>query len=111
MTQPKTMIEGTSVRLSGRDLMIPPLTLGQVKRLTPLIEKIAVQGENLGGPEALDACVEVIHAAIKRNYPDMTKDEVEDLVDLRNVHEAISAVMGQSGLTPSGEARGEATSP
>jgi hypothetical protein len=109
MTQP-TLIDGVSVRMGGRDFTIPPLTLGMVKRLAPQLEKMGgADPASISGPEAADACVTVIHAALKRNYPELTQDEVEELLDLGNMQKVTHAVMGISGLIPSGEAQGEAT--
>ena len=56
----------------------------------------------------MDCIVDVVHAAVIRNYPALTKEEVEDLIDLGNAAVIIKAVMGQSGLVRKDGAPGEA---
>ncbi|ENT1749659.1 hypothetical protein CAA71_002200, partial [Neisseria gonorrhoeae] len=37
-------------------------------------------------------------AALKRNYPDLTREEAADLIDIGNMNEVFAAVMDVSGL-------------
>jgi hypothetical protein len=53
--------------------------------------------------EQIDTVVDTIHGAIARNYPDVTRDEIEEMVDLGNAGAIFQAIMGISGLR-----RGEA---
>lgn len=95
-------IEGAKVSMGGKDWVIPALSLGQVKRLQG---KLAALGKK-GGTELLQATddvVEVVHAALSRNYPNIKPEDVSDMLDLRNMGPAVQAVMGQSGLVEKGE--------
>ena len=55
-------------------------------------------------PEQMQGVCEIVHAALSRNYDDLTIEQVEDIIDLRNAGAVIQAVMGQSGLTQSKDA-------
>ncbi|HWK45129.1 MAG TPA: hypothetical protein VNT30_10425 [Stellaceae bacterium] len=107
MTQ---LIDGAILRMGGRDWTIPPLTFGQIKRLRPLLEAIPATASGVLTGDQLDAIVAIVHAALGRNYPDVTFDQVgDDLLDLGNMAAVVNAVMTGSGLvssgvTPSGEA-------
>lgn len=97
------MIPGTKIQMGGNDFLVPPLTLGQLRRLQPKIKLIgSLSGADVGDDQ-VDAIGEIVSAALSRNYPDMTPERVLDLLDLGNARDVISAVLGASGLKP-GEA-------
>lgn len=104
------LIPGTKVELCGEQHTVPPLTLGQVRRLSPTLAKVATfSAANATAipEEVLDAILDVAHAALSRNY-DCTKDDVADLVDVATAPTLILAVMGVSGLNKKDGASGEA---
>jgi hypothetical protein len=93
--------EGVTLKFGEDEFVIPPLNLGQVKRLLPTIEKMQNGTDTI---EKFNAVVAVAHAALSRNYPDLKLEQVEEMVDLGNLKKIIDAVMGLSGFLP-GEAR------
>ncbi len=88
------MIAGRTVKLGGVDYVVPPLTLGQLRRLEP---DIALLGQGTIATQA-PAIIRIVHAALSRNYPELTEDAVSELIDLGSMSETIDAVMGVSGL-------------
>jgi hypothetical protein len=94
------MIEGITIKLNGAEYVIPPLNLGQVKRLLPVLDAMQKTTEPM---EKFSSVVTVTHAALSRNYPEMKIEDVEELIDLGNIKMVLDAVMGVSGLL-----RGEA---
>ena len=48
--------------------------------------------------EEMDAVIDVVHAALTRNYPEFTRESVEEVLDLGNAGDVIKAIMGTSGL-------------
>lgn len=101
------MIKGTIVNLGGTDYEVPPLNLAALERFQDKLSRYT------GGidPESVKFVVEVAHAAIKRNYPEMTVDELKELIDLGNIREIFGAVMNISGLVARTDALGEAAAP
>ena len=97
------LIDGQTVTLRGQDFIIPPMTFGQLKRLAPQFATLQKGGELT--TDSMDAIIAVIHAAMQPNYPETTRETVEDLLDPTNITAAINAIMGASGLTKSGEAQ------
>jgi len=98
------VIPGILIAIGGRDWTVPPLTLGQLRQLMPKVRALTSIGVEMGEAE-IGTILEVIAAALKRNYPNTTEEELADLVDLGNAREILAAVLTGSGLRPSaGEA-------
>src|SRR6266699_3746809 len=89
------MIPGITISMGGSDYIVPPLTLGQLKRLTPTIARLSDKEDQ---SVVFDAVCEIVKEALSRNYPSISKEQVEDLLDLANCAEAVGAVLRGSGL-------------
>jgi hypothetical protein len=98
------LIDGAKIKMGGKDWVVPALSFKQLKRLLPRLNKIG--GGDLS-PDNMGDMAEVVHAALSRNYPELTLDEVEDMLDMRCAQFVFMAVIGQSGLEarPEGEAK------
>jgi hypothetical protein len=98
MAEPK--FEGEKVRVGDRDLIVPSLSVKQARRLWPEILELdkGITPANL--PEKFGQAIPIIHAAISRNYPDITADELEDQIDVKTLRKLLLIVSGQSGMTP-----------
>ena len=95
MTEPK--IDGEKLVLGGREFIVPPINLKRLKQLYPLIETLAQETDAL---KQMDGTSQILHAALTRNYPEITLDEVEEMVDLGNFASVLKAVLGGSGFVP-----------
>lgn len=109
------LLEGQKLNLGGRDFIVPPLNIKALRILGPRfnqLQKIADSGDlaEMFNGDNLDTLVDVVHAAIVRNYPDVTREEMEDLIDLANLQPLFMSICGQSGLQQKGP-RGEAKGP
>lgn len=106
----RKLIEGVEVEMGGETWVLPPLSLGRLRKLKHLFENFNSASHTQD--EMIDATVELVHAALIRNYPDMTKERVEDdLLDLGNFMVVLNKLCNISGLTPKGHDLGEAESP
>ena len=101
------MIPGVAVAMGGQDWIVPPLTLGQLRRLMPKVRQLTEIGATMGEAQ-INVLIDIVTAALQRNYPETTPDRVEDLLDLGNASAVLNAVLTGSGLKPSGAAMGEA---
>jgi hypothetical protein len=104
------MIPGVTVAMGGQDWMVAPLTLGQLRRLMPKVRQLTEIGASMGEAQ-IAVLIDIVTAALQRNYPEMTPDKVEDLLDLGNASVVLNAVLTGSGLKPGGTAMGEAAAP
>ena len=91
---------GVKIDMGGRDFTVPALRFGAVKQFSKdgtfaLIDTMKVAGLN---EENIDAAIRVIRAAMGLNYPELTEQDILDLVDLRTLPELLGAVTGQSRL-------------
>lgn len=94
----KPKFAGKPIVLGDTTLVVPPLALGAIKN--GLHDKILTL-TGLDGVQAildhLDDMLEVILSAIHRNYPDYTAEELAEVIDLGNVVDVLTTVLGQSG--------------
>jgi hypothetical protein len=101
------MIPGVTITMGGRDWVVPPLTLGQLRRLMPKVRRLTEIDASMGEVQ-IGVLVEIVTAALQRNYPDTTADVAENLLDLGNAGAVLNAVLTGSGLrlreNPLGEA-------
>jgi hypothetical protein len=105
------LLRGASIELGGTTYTVPPLNFRQLRDLEQ--DLLALGSVTAPGNLSISAVdvgriVKVVHAALSRNYPDITIEEVEELVDLGNAKSLMAAVAGVSGLeqevAPLGEA-------
>lgn len=96
-------IPGTEVEMGGRKFVVPPLNLDGIQEIEPYLDKIG--SKDLKVREQLANAIPIIWTALRRQYPEMTKEDVSALVDLGNFHYVLAAVVSVSGFkeAPSGE--------
>ena len=104
------MIPGVAVAMGGKDWIVPPLTLGQLRRLMPKVRQLTEIGASMGEAQ-INVLIDIVTVALQRNYPETTPDKVENLLDLGNASAVLNAVLTGSGLKPGGAAMGEAPAP
>ncbi|MFH1816650.1 MAG: hypothetical protein ABIK08_04090 [Pseudomonadota bacterium] len=88
-------VKGIPFPFSDCTLVIPPLSLGAMEQLQ---ERLTGMSDDMFDPENISTVIDTLHAALGRNYPDMTRDEVANLVDLENMQEAMTCAMDVAGL-------------
>lgn len=91
------LLPGVEIEMAGRTWTVPPLTLGQLRRLGSAVEIMRADREMLD-PEVIDAVVTVVTAALRRNYPDLDEEEVAEMLDIAAAPAVFVAVLTGSGL-------------
>ncbi len=104
------MLSGIVVKMGGREWTVPPLTLGQLRQLLPKVHQLSDASAEMDGTH-IAILIEIVTAALQRNYPDITSDFVESLVDLGNAGEVLNAVLRGSGLKQRAVSPGEEVAP
>lgn len=99
--------KGVNVELAGVVYVVPPLTLGMLERLQ---DDIAAMNGGADFNGQVGVIVKVGLAALQRNYPDMTREKLLDIVDVANMNELFEAVMDVSGLKRKAQEAGETES-
>lgn len=100
MTGRALLHKGQPFTLGGVDLIIPPLSLGALELYGEQLEQI----ETLPRLAQLRLITDVAHAALCRNYPEMTRAQVAELLDLSNANQVHAAVMAAAIPLPDPEA-------
>jgi len=94
--------EGVTVRIGNHDWVMPSLSVKQAKKFWPEILEMDNLDRNLKGGDipvkVFDAAIPIIHAALSRNYPSLTVEQVEDMVSLSQLKQLLLIVSGQSGF-------------
>ncbi len=90
-----TKVKGIPYDFGGLVLVIPPLSLGAMEQLQ---ERLTGMSDDMFDPGNISTVIDTLHAALGRNYPDMTREEVANLVDLENMQEAMTCAMDISGI-------------
>ena len=104
------MIPGVTITMGGRDWLVPPLTLGQLRRLMPRVRQLTEIDASMSEVQ-IGVLVEIVAAALQRNYPDATAEIVENLLDLGNAGAVLNAVLTGSGLRLREDRLGEVSAP
>ncbi len=91
------MYEGVTVTIGEVDYIVPPLNFRKLRALRPKLDLLKTLSADLSEGQ-IAVMVECVHAAMTRNYPDLTIAEVEELLDLGNMARIFKAVMNASGM-------------
>ena len=90
------MIEGVTIKMAGREWVVPPLTLAQYHRYIREVAKLRELDPAMAMTEAqIEVVVALVSAAMHRNYPDLTPEAVEDMLDFGNLSEVLLAIFSK----------------
>jgi hypothetical protein len=89
------MIPGIQIKFGDVAYVCPTLSLGALELYGEALQRL-LNGENVmtGSIVVIDAA----HAALKRNYPDITRDTVAEGVDLETITDVVTALLDFGGL-------------
>lgn len=87
-------VTGLPVVLDGQTFICPPLNFRSLQALQ--VRLSGFKGDL--SMESVEIVLDAAHAALARNYPDMTRDFLIDSLDVANMTEVMQAVMDVSGL-------------
>jgi hypothetical protein len=89
------MIPGTTIALGGQDWLVPPLSLALLQRFLPRVQELTGQVGAAMGPEQLAVLLEIVTAALQRNYPEITTELVANMLDLGNARTVLAATLAE----------------
>lgn len=96
-------IPGVAFNLGGHDFVLAPLGLGPLREYDERHKLLREKDPPAEVEEYFELNVEAIVRSLQRNYPEITREAINDLLDSVNVPEAMTALLHQSGvkrLTP-----------
>lgn len=102
MIHEKVVVEcpGTPFKLGKRMLILPPLSLLQLETFAqPLAEfKGISEGMSGGDIKQISMIIDIVQAALSRNYPEITREEVGADIDFASAIPSMNALVKVSGL-------------
>jgi hypothetical protein len=87
-------IKGIRLELSGDFYVIPPMPLGALEQMHDRLDAYTGGADK----QSVSTVIDCLYAALKRNYPEKTREDVADLVDVGNMQDVMMAVMDVSGM-------------
>jgi hypothetical protein len=97
MMHDATVKPGLEITMGGKDWVIPALTLKQVREIHPRLIALDLKNDPLSG-EAIDVAIDLVHLGMSRNYPEITREEVGELVDMANFPKIAAYLLGRAEL-------------
>lgn len=102
----KVKYEGIEVQLQNMTLILPPLNFkafrnGALKKLQLVIDGIKrlEDGNEVNIPEdVLEAAIELTWMAAARNYPEITKEQIEEGLDFDSLTKVIPVLITRNNL-------------
>jgi hypothetical protein len=85
--------KGVPVELGDTTYTVPPLGLRALQELLPRIQSAPVNADGL--PTDYELVLDMAIAALHRNYPDLTREEVDDCLDVLNAKALALALFGK----------------
>lgn len=88
-------IKGIDFPFPDGTLTVPPLSLGDLELLQ---ERLGALQLGAADAKSVATTIDATFAALKRNYPDITRDQVANMLDLENMVDVLECVMDVSGV-------------
>lgn len=91
---------GTPFKLGKRMLILPPLSLLQLETFAAPLAEFKGIADGIGGGDikTISMIVDIITAALSRNYPEITREEVGTDIDFASAIPSMNALVKVSGL-------------
>lgn len=86
--------KGIKKEIGGVEYIIPPISLGTLEQMQERITQVTDSTD----ASSVSTVIDATHASLKRNYPDITREHVADIIDVENMMDIYEAVMDVSGL-------------
>lgn len=94
------MIPGTEITLGEKKYTMPPLNLFAIEKHDAFFKRVVSGGVKMEvGSDDLKALGDVVYLSLRRNYPDITADDVKQNIDLSNMLAIFTAAMGVQGFS------------
>jgi hypothetical protein len=91
------MIPGALINFGGTEYTVPPINLRIDFACKDQIKTVCKPEAEVDFVDYVDAAAAILFALIQRNYPEMTRDQFLDMVDLPMLRPVMSGMLQISG--------------
>jgi hypothetical protein len=95
---PDTQYDGTPVFMAGQTWIVPGLSVKQFRKHFEVLTDTDINQGNVLAK--IETRLPVILDAFNRNYPDVTTEQLEDMLDVGTFNQVMLAISSGSGLRP-----------
>lgn len=85
--------DGVAVTIGGVNRVLAPMLAPTARRLWDRIK--AMQSGSMDLPDQLELTIDMVHACLQRNHPDLSREAVEQHVDVGNYDELGAMCFGR----------------
>ncbi len=105
--EPEKNRGGVWVKFGDEEYKVPALGFGALRDLQDNVGKLVGVQNGRPSEEQMNAVIDIVHAALKRNYPSLNRQDVDDMLDIENFQPILEAVLkvSLSARPQSGEAQ------
>ncbi|KZC23545.1 hypothetical protein RHOFW104T7_13160 [Rhodanobacter thiooxydans] len=91
------MIPGASINFGGTDYIVPPINLRVAYGMEEQIKTICKPEGEVDFADYVLAASAILFALMQRNYPDLSRDSFNDLIDLPMLRPIMAGMLQISG--------------
>lgn len=96
------MIRGTNVTIGGKIYCVPPANFNTLDKHNEFLQRYMAMSTGAAPvalkPTDMREMAEIIHEAVKRNYPQLSFEELAEHLDFGNVNALFTATMKAAGF-------------
>ena len=89
---------GVWVRFGLEEYRVPPLAFGVLQELAQHVDVLQSMDPSHPTQEQMGIVFWLVHKALQRNYPDMTLEQVQEMLDLENCTAVLEATLSAAGF-------------
>lgn len=93
------MFPGTTINLGGTEFILPGMSLRWMYSNDDILKALR-EPQNVSVLEYTRFAVPLLHHALQRNYPDLTRERLEELIDAATCVDLVALVFINSGFVP-----------
>ncbi len=99
------MSETQKIVIAGKEIAVYPANLGRVKKIIPIIRRLGEISDSQELTEqVLDDMLALLEIILSRNNPEITREFLDENLDLENSREILATAMRAAGFGSRGEA-------
>ncbi len=100
---------GVWVRFGDEEYRVPPIAFAAIEEFQERISTLQLAQNGMPSPAQMQVTVDVLHAALLRNYPSMQREDVKEMLDVGNFQAAMNAALSVSGFVKQSSGEGTAS--